>query len=73
MTEDKARELILMALGQASLCWEGVSYPIGIFDSKQCSEIGEQLIIDLELRALPDDAQAGTRNKVTLPSGEDNA
>ena len=46
MSNPRLRELIYVALGQASMCWEAPE-KAGEFQSEQASEIGDQLIRDL--------------------------
>lgn len=46
-TKSKIRELIMEALGQASLCWSD-PYKAGTFDSSKCVSIGEKLANDIE-------------------------
>lgn len=48
-TESEARELIALAIGQASMCWETLEIG-GIFQSEKAVEIIEELLIDLELK-----------------------
>ena len=48
----KARELIFIAVGEASMAWTNT--PTGNFDSFKAVEIGEKLICDLEELELSD-------------------
>lgn len=52
-TEKEARELIAIAIGQASMCWECPAES-GVFLSHQANKIIDELVIDLELQELPD-------------------
>ncbi len=40
-----ARELIMQAIGAASMCWQPT--PTGVFDSTKAQEIGENLMTEL--------------------------
>jgi len=42
---DKKRELIMQAIGQASMCWEQA--PDSVFDSEEAIAVGEKLYSDL--------------------------
>ena len=53
MEEEKAKELILHAIGQGSMCWEHVD-GAGFFMSHRAIKIADQLLIDLELKSLPE-------------------
>ncbi len=46
---EKLRELIFIALGEASVCWKNrdILNEAGEFDSTQATRIGEQLIKDI--------------------------
>ena len=44
----KRKELIMKALGEASVCWNNIS-GAGVFDDERVKEIGEQLYHDLQM------------------------
>ena len=46
ITEERLKELIFQALGEASTCWQNLS-GAGVFDSERAIAIGERLISDL--------------------------
>jgi guanyl-specific ribonuclease Sa len=43
---DKMKELVFMAIGEASMCWEPT--PSGIFKSTKAKDIGERLVRELQ-------------------------
>ncbi len=59
MSEEKARELIMLAIGSASMCWENLQWDnigkgkagAGTFLSDRAIEVGDQLLVDLGLKA----------------------
>jgi hypothetical protein len=49
MTNEELRELVFMALGEASVCWKQIPYgDYGEFDSERAVVIGERLIAQLQ-------------------------
>jgi len=53
MSEAEAREIIGIAVGRASMCWENIE-GAGIFDDGRAIEVIEDLLTQLELRELPE-------------------
>jgi len=47
---DKLRELVMTAMGKASMYWEPI--PKGVFQSTHAKEIGEKLLADIKQQAL---------------------
>lgn len=50
MSEDQARQLITLAVGKASMCWESPE-KAGVFDSNNALTIADDLLIDLGFAA----------------------
>jgi len=44
---EKLKELIQIAMGEASMCWENVD-KAGVFDSSEALRVGDQLLKDIE-------------------------
>jgi hypothetical protein len=45
MEKEKLREIIMAAIGEASMCWSEL--PKGIFESDRAIKIGEELILKI--------------------------
>lgn len=54
MSEDHAKQLITIAIGRASMCWEHPE-KAGIFLSREALEVADDLLDDLELKEIPAD------------------
>lgn len=50
---DKERELVMQAIGEASMCWNPI--PKGVFDSTNAKRVGEELLAKLESMEVGDD------------------
>ncbi|WP_438979941.1 hypothetical protein [Polynucleobacter sp.] len=65
--EKKLREILGMAIGEASMCWEPI--PAGVFDSEKAVIVLENLFLEL-IKAFPqilaDNAFDGIPNAETL-------
>lgn len=63
-TEKEARELIGIAIGEASMCWERPG-DSGVFLSNKASRIIDDLVVDLELKELSPDRMKVLREAVS--------
>ena len=44
----RLRGLIMQAIGQASMCWDDMGIPVGVFDSQAAIAVGESLLYDIQ-------------------------